>query len=526
MSPRLRVEAAKSDSADFCGGLGLGGVPSGWMSGRESRAGLFAGGALLFAYGLALLHNTSYAAGGSDSSGYLNAAKLFASGHVTERIRGLARLGLPADDAHIFVPLGFTPIDWPGRMAPSYPPGLPLHMALAGLVGGWSRAPFLVSPLAGIACLILLYLLGRELRLSPGFAAAGSAILAFFPTFVFQVLQPMSDVPATAWALACILAAFRSRSRASHGWAAFAGLAFGIGVLVRPTNVVLLAPLVFAMPLRPKSWLAFLLGGAPAAGFLLAYDAAVFGGPLKTGYRSTLADGMAFVNFPPRARHYAAWLLRLFTPLVLLGWLGLIIDRRAARRDRLLLITWFAAFYLFYAFYGPYETWWYTRFLLPGIPALILGALVVARDLAATPLVSARPRPVVSIAAISLVALVLFVELRFIDRNGVHKFYKGDREYVRGAELAKRRLPPDAIVACMQMSGALHYYTDATYAMWSWLLPEKFASLRARTEAAGYRWFALLAPFETIEVRKNLPGDWREIDRIGDIALWELSPAP
>ncbi|HEX9148260.1 MAG TPA: glycosyltransferase family 39 protein [Thermoanaerobaculia bacterium] len=490
---------------------------------RRPRVLALAGAALLFAYALALFHNTSFAAGGSDSSGYLNAARLLAHGNATEPIRGLARLGLSQDFAPVFVPLGYTQLERPGLMAPSYPPGLPLHMALAARIGGWARAPFLVSPLAGIACLVLLYFLGRELRLPPAFAAAGCALLAFFPTFVFQTLQPMSDVLATAWALAAVLAAYRSRSRGSVAWSAFAGLAFGIGVLVRPTNAVLLLPLLVAIPARPKAWLAFIAGGAPAAAFLLGYDAVLFGSPWATGYRTAFSEGMAWANFPERARHYGLWLARLLTPLVPVGWIALVADRRAPSRDRAVLLSWFGAFFLFYSFYAPYEAWWYTRFLLPGVPALILGTLVVARDLldlSTTPQ-SRWARP----AAAALLALVLFVEVRFIDRNRVHKFYKGDREYVVACAMARRRLPPEAIVASMQMSGALHFYTGTTYAMWNWLLPDRFAVLRVSTESRGHRWYALLAPFEQEEVRKNLPGDWREIDRVGDVALWELPPA-
>ncbi len=31
-------------------------------------------------------------------------------------------------------------------MSPLYPIGFPLHLALAALIGGWAKAPFLVSP--------------------------------------------------------------------------------------------------------------------------------------------------------------------------------------------------------------------------------------------------------------------------------------------------------------------------------------------------------------------------------------------
>ena len=118
---------------------------------------------LFLAYALVLFHHTSFSAGGSDSSGYVNGARLLAHGRAHEPIRGLARLGLSSDFAAVFTPLGYTAARQPGAMVPSYPPGFPLHMALASLLAGWNSGPFLVSPIAGLACLALLYLLGREL---------------------------------------------------------------------------------------------------------------------------------------------------------------------------------------------------------------------------------------------------------------------------------------------------------------------------------------------------------------------------
>jgi hypothetical protein len=478
--------------------------------------------ALFLGYALALFHHTSFAAGGSDSSGYVNAARLLATGHTREPIRGLARLGLSADFAPVFTPLGYTASREPGAMVPSYPPGLPVHMALASLLAGWSRGPFLVSPVAALACLGLLYALGRELRLPSALALAGCAILAFAPTFVFQALQPMSDVPATAWALAAVVAAYRARAGSSL-WAIAAGAAFGIGVLVRPTNALVLLPLLVVLPYRAKSWLSFAAGGIPFGVFHFLYSAAAFGSPWTTGYQSVLSDGMALANFPARARHYGYWTARLLSPWIPLGWLAVAADHRASRRDRAVLLTWFAAFFLFYSFYAPYEAWWYTRFLLPAFPALILGALVAARDFVLPP-VSRAKRWRIALVGVLVIGALAF-ELRFVGKQRVHKFYKGERIYPQACELAQRRVPANGIVVSMQMSGALHYYTDATYAMWNWLLPERFEQLRASTERRGFRWYGLLVPFETEHVRRNLPGEWREIDRVEDVVLWELAPS-
>jgi hypothetical protein len=297
-----------------------------------------------------------------------------------------------------------------------------------------------------------------------------------------------------------------------------------MGVLVRPTNVVLLVPLLIALPNWRKAWVSFAAAGLPFAVFFLAYNRSAFGSASTSGYGAILAGGMAWANFPERARHYGYWIARLLSPFVPLGWMALAGDRRAPPRDRALLLTWFLGFFLFYSFYGPYEAWWYTRFLLPGLPALVLGAVVLTRDLVFE---SGRPRsraPIAGAAVLFVVALAF--EVNFHRRERDYKFYKGERLYPDACEMARRRLPPRSIVLSMQMSGALHYYTEITYAMWNWLMPDRFGELRASTESRGYRWYALLAPFEAAEVRKNLPGDWREIDRVGDVALWELPPVP
>ena len=122
-------------------------------------------------YAWLLLFHTSFAAGGSDSSGYVNTARLITTGRVVEPIEGLKRLDLPDGFARLFIPLGFEPGPRPGTMVPYYPPGLPILMAISSLAGGWNYGPFLVSPLAGLLGLFLSYLVGRELGLSRALAA-------------------------------------------------------------------------------------------------------------------------------------------------------------------------------------------------------------------------------------------------------------------------------------------------------------------------------------------------------------------
>jgi 4-amino-4-deoxy-L-arabinose transferase-like glycosyltransferase len=264
-------------------------------------------------------------------------------------------------------------------MSPFYSIGMPLHMAIGALIAGWDYGPFLVSPLAAVFCLVLIYLVGLELGLSRGFSIAGAALLASGPTFLFMALTPMSDVTATFWALVTIWAALRSGKR--DGWALLAGAAFGVAFLVRPSSILLLAPLLFILHWKPKTLLFFFLGGLPFAVIFFSFNAVAFGPPLQTGYVVTEHQNLIkTAGVTARFNHYVYWIAMTMSPWLLLGWLGVAADRKVHWRHRAMLIAWFGAFLLFYCCYDIYDDWWYTRFLLPAYPAMILGALLAARD--------------------------------------------------------------------------------------------------------------------------------------------------
>ena len=60
-------------------------------------------------------------AGGSDSSGYMNNARLIAASHATAPIRSVA--GIPPEKApgYLYVPLGFRPSADGAALVPTYP---------------------------------------------------------------------------------------------------------------------------------------------------------------------------------------------------------------------------------------------------------------------------------------------------------------------------------------------------------------------------------------------------------------------
>lgn len=470
----------------------------------------------LGAYGLFLFQNSAHAVGGSDSSGYANQAKRLLDGRLVDRPRGLGDSDLPDSIADVFIPLGFLEGPRPGTMVPLYPVGFPAHLAAAAAMAGWERGPFLVSPLAGVGCICLLYVLGRRMSLGAADAAAVAALFALWPPMVFQSLQPMSDVVATFWTLAAVLAALRARDHAS--WALLSGAAFGLSVLVRPTNALLLLPIALALPMRRVPFLLFIAGGTPMALALAEVGRLCYGGFWHTGWERTgHLSAMALSNFSVRLGYYAGWILRTLTPVVPLAAAAFAFVRSEPWRRRVLLLAWFATPLVFYSFYGPYESFGFLRFLLPGIPALLLAAALAVRSLRS--FLGERPG---TAAALVLAAGVALVEIRATRRIGVLPVVAGQSIYPQTARWAAETLPSaDLVVACFA-SGALEYYTDRTYVRWDRLTPERWKVLRATFESKGRSFFALLFPEEEKEWRRNVPGRWKKVGQMHEVGLWQL----
>jgi hypothetical protein len=468
----------------------------------------------LAAYAAFLLRNASAIAGGSDSSGYMNHAKLLLSGDRVVTMTLPLELRVPPEDFFRFVPLGFAPGPRAGTMVPSYPPGIPMHLVLLRIVGGaWALR--LLAPLAGIAAVVLMFLLAREIGLGNGFAFAGALILGLYATFVMHAVTVMSDVVATAWSLAAMIAALRSR-RGPWWWGAVAGAALGVSILVRPTQVLLLPALAVAVGFRWRTLLGIAVAAAPFAALQAATGSALWGGPLRTGYGS-FASLVSLDFFAARFVHYATWLAALLSPLVFPLGLAGVASGFAERRTRIVMALWFAPFFLFYCFYGPYETWWYTRFLLPATPAAIVLALLAARS-AAERVSPPERRPLLQVM---LLAVVL-VEGWHLAGKKPWELGRSEAIYPRGVAMAAENLPPRPIVVGMQLSGAFAYYREETMLRWDMLTPTDFERLRAHAALAGRPWYALLGDHEVADAFSRAPGRWREVARVRDIALYAL----
>jgi hypothetical protein len=467
-------------------------------------------------YAVFLAFYASLNAGGADTSGYLNSARLLATGKIYGELRTPPEFGPQVELALAhFKPLGFdlnVPRD--PRLLPTYPVGLPLHLAAAGKIFGWRLAPLVVELAVAIGALWLCYAIGREVGLDPWLAASGAVVLAVFPVFLFTSIQPLSDTAATTWCLAAVWAALRVRRQ--RAWAAACGAAFSMAIMVRATNAVLLPALFVLLGLDWRRLALAALGGLPGMLGLAVYNRTLYGGVFHSGY-GPIEQAFAVHYAAPTAAHFAHWLAVLL-PTVLLA-LPLLALWRLRSRATLGLGLWFGTISGVYLFYEvSRETWWCLRFILPAVPALIiLGLLAVQR-------LGSKFR---SAAALALAVWAIGASAYWTPR--LHLLLMKDYEgvYPAACRAARDLLPPNALVASFVASGALYYYTDFAVLRWEQLDAVAFARYASLAAASGRPICAVLFDnFEEAALKERMPGKWKRVGSVKNVTLWRLTVSP
>lgn len=468
----------------------------------------------------------TYAASASDASGYVSQAALLASGRVSHDEPLVRRVGW-RDAEWAFSPLGYRPGRSFGEIVPTYPVGLPLMMT-AGALAHPEIGPFTIVPiLAGLAVLST-YWLGRRLHSGvTGLVAA--ALLCTSPIFLFQAVQPMSDVPATAlWAAAVLLATAPS-GRAMLG----AGLMSGLAVLTRP-NLLPLAGLVAAVavagrPQGPWSWrggrlVALASGAAPAVMVMLALQWRLYGSPFSNGY-GDVRSLYSFSNISANATGYLWRLWRGEAPTVVLLGLSvlLVLARRGKWHDdrgllRVAAIAGGAVGLVLacYLPYGVFEPWFYLRFLLPALPFMFLltGALLVRAGRQLPP--SAR-----GLTVLALVVAAGSVNIVRAEREQVFNLRRFEARYRAAGRYLEATLPADAVVLAVQESGSAHHYARRPIVRWDWLQDDLEATLLT-LRALGRHPVFLVEDWEAADLSTRFPTsetsrlDWLPRAEFGD----------
>ncbi len=471
-------------------------------------------------FGLFIAINVGAYAGESDSSGYMNHARVLSLGRVHLALRKVAGYTFDGPEAWLYSALGTRPSIEGKALVPTYPAGLPLLIAGTAKFVGWRQAGNVVMWIHCMLGVIVTYAAGRTFGLSARLAWLAAVIVGLSPLYVFLGIQVMSDVPALGWTTAAIAAAWRSRSRPC--WAAIAGLALAMAVLIRPTDALAVVAMAVAFGPSRKCWVAFVLGGLPGALFFAIHSHAAFGSYVATGYGDSARLEAKWVGVT--GLHYARWLPILFTPAVI-AFLALPMIERQNRRRASVLAAWFFFLAAFYAGYRyTHETWWYLRFLLPAMPALVIGSLLVLRSGLGSRLSPSLATAAVCFAVLATVASDAYWTKRLAALSSKYS----EQTYLLATDWMKAHLPPNSVVAAMQETGAIQYYTEFTFVRWDWLHPDTFAALTTALTANHQPMYAVLHPFEWQEQHafsEHMPaGTWTQIGNVREVTIWRWSP--
>ena len=435
----------------------------------------------------------AFAIGGSDSHCYAGQARMFAEGRLELPPPVAVPVPWP-NGAATFAPSGFAP----GPADSSVPlcaAGLSLLMTVALTLGG-DKAIFVVVPLMGALTVWSTFVLGRRL-VSAAVGAASAWLVACSPIVLYQAVQPMSDIPAAAlWTASLAFAIGTGKdSRREVAGALAAGLLAGAAITMRP-NLAPLAvfPVLLALPSR-RAVVATVGGIVPGVAIVAFLQAAMYGSPLRSGY-GDLGQLFSVSHVAANLINYPAWLSQAHSPVLALGLLApLVVRRRAAAW---ILVCFVLAVVAAYLPYVPFADWWYSRFLLPGLPALVvLMVAVLAR--------TARriPAPLDAAALALLTVAICGFWLNRANDLEVFRVKALEQKYVELGRLVSTRLPSQAIVLAAQPAGSVRYYTRLPTLSWDAIDPAWLDRVLDECRSRGLVPYVAIESWETEAFRSR-----------------------
>ena len=463
----------------------------------------------------------SFVAGGSDSYCYVHQAGRWAdvlARPLSGRLQVPEPLALDApwpDAALTFAPVGHIPSTTvPGAIAPMCPAGLSIVMAPLVLAGG-PRAAFAVIPLFAALLVLATYSVGA--RFGAGIGMAAALLTAASPVVLYQIVQPMSDVPAAAFWLLAVAAATGTGRR--H--AMWSGTAASAAIMMRPN----LVPLGFAIglfllfrperawPARLKAAMTYAAAAAPGCLVVALIQQTFFGSPLSSGY-GALDELFAVSHVMPNVQRYLTWLLETHTPALALGALAPFLLPGALSALLVALIVINVGLYLPYT---VFEDWSFLRFLLPTLPLMLVLAVAVIDAVWRRWTPFRDSRAALAVAAAILAAL--FVR-EAVDRSAF-RLQRMEARFERAGTFVGSRLPRNALIITSWHSGSVRFYGDRQTLVWDALDPAWLDRAIAHVRARGYSPYLLFEGSEESRFRRRFAGsnvgalDWPPAVDIG-----------
>jgi hypothetical protein len=164
------------------------------------------------------------------------------------------------------------------------------------------------------------------------------------------------------------------------------------------------------------------------------------------------------------------------------------------------------------------ENWWCLRFILPGLPALILlGSLGISC------LNDRFIRGRINKCAVAVAIGVWAIIQGCYWGKELHVTGPSESEpaFVEVVEQAKLELPKEATVICMFVSGCLYYYTDFSIVRWDMISQNEFRAFAKQSKE--HPLYAVLYREEEREAfGEHLPGKWHVVDTTRRARIWRF----
>ncbi len=461
---------------------------------------------LLAAYVMIVAGSIDTSAVGTDTSAYLNNARIFSEGRLTMTLRPIPQVPVGEFSADILMPLGFAPSVQPGEVAPITAPGFSLMCAGVGCFMPLSWAVAVVIGINLVLGIFFTQRLAAAWGLSWTWSWVAGFMVGLSPVYLHIGLQSMSDVPALTWVTAAVYFAWQSRTRPNMALAA--GMATAIAILVRPPNALAVLPVLVCLAGSWRRALFWVLGGIPGAIFQFYFNWKVWGHPLVTGY-GDVRDVISWQYVPGTVLFYAQWLPFLLSPLILL-FPALPWARRVPWAVRWVLVLWAAVYLGFYAaLLYTKIIWWFMRFVLPAFPAVVIGSLLVARE--CQPFVRRWGWMRAYCRQFLLIAGVILWLLAGIADRKVFYWMDLQSDFVEAGLWLKKNAAPSSTVLAVHGSGTVTYDTDLSVVLYHHDVVRESPAFAQALARGGQEVYALMFSFEWPDARPDFLGEWEQL---------------
>lgn len=315
---------------------------------------------------------------------------------------------------HFFIDAASVPVPtWIytlGRKVFDYPPGMALLLLPFTFIGGGSFY------ILGAAFHFLgAYYFKKLLRLFKIENSFLVCLYLFFPPFVFYSRTLMSDIPSAALFLAGTFYYFKS---ASKSWKA--GLFWGAALMVRPSDLIYIAPFLAAAVIKalknPERGTAegYIVPVSAALFLLGLYQKVLYGSFFLTPYSQqfSVLKNFSLEYFTPNLLHYLKSLMTVYPSMLL----AVFFASKTRRPEMLWALALGLGYFSFYYFHDEFDTPLQTavlgaRFLFPAVPFLLL-MYAEAVDAALRKVSTGFSRVLAAAIFIALLSVSFFIHVR------------------------------------------------------------------------------------------------------------------